>query len=429
MTSDKWRMTKIKDLGRVITGKTPSSENPEHFGDSIPFITPSDMDGRRVIDKPSRYLSEKGASALSRLIVPRGVGVSCIGWQMGKSVLIPQPSVTNQQINSVIPNEEIVDNLFLYYALTPRRNEFFRLAAGGSRTPILKKSDFEQLPFLLPPLNEQKAIAHILGTLDDKIELNQQMNRTLEAIARALFKSWFIDFDPVRAKLDGRQPAGMDAETATLFPAEFEDGGAIGKIPKGWKIEPLDQIADFLNGLALQKYPPEGDDYLPVIKIAELRKGITESSGKASPNIDKKYIIQDGDILFSWSGSLEALIWCGGTGALNQHLFKVTSKKYPKWFYYEWVKSHLFDFQAIAASKATTMGHIQRHHLTAALGVIAPDQLMKVADEKMSPLLEKFIANNLESRSLTSLRDALLPKLLSGETTINNAEKVLEAVR
>nr|WP_234488731.1 restriction endonuclease subunit S [Oxynema sp. CENA135] len=285
----------------------------------------------------------------------------------------------------------------------------------------------ETVKIPLPPLDEQKAIAHILGTLDDKIELNQQMNQTLEAIARTIFKSWFIDFDPVRAKMEGRQPAGMDAETAALFPDEFEDS-PLGKIPKGWRVTSLDQIADFLNGLALQKYPPDQDDYLPVIKIAELRKGITKSSGKASPNIDEKYIIQDGDVLFSWSGSLEAVIWCGGKGALNQHLFKITSKKYPKYFYYEWVKFHLPEFRSIAASKATTMGHIQRHHLTAALVVVPPSNVIEAANQKMIPLLENLILTHLESRTIISIRDTLLPKLLSGEIRVKDAEKVVEEV-
>ncbi|MDY7055403.1 restriction endonuclease subunit S [Limnospira fusiformis] len=297
----------------------------------------------------------------------------------------------------------------------------------GAVFDSLKCADIPNFQLPIPPLDEQKAIAHILGTFDDKIELNQQMNRTLEAIARAIFKSWFIDFDPVRAKMDGRQPVGMDAETAALFPDEFEDS-PLGQIPKGWRVAPLDQIADFLNGLALQKYPPDGDDYLPVIKIAELRKGITESSGKASHNINEKYIIQDGDVLFSWSGSLECVIWCGGKGALNQHLFKVTSKKHPKWFYYEWVKFHLPDFQATAASKATTMGHIQRHHLTAALVVVPPHDFIKAADKRIAPFLQKFIANNLESKALSSIRDTLLPKLLSGEIRVKDAEKVLEEV-
>ncbi|MBD2425807.1 restriction endonuclease subunit S [Phormidium sp. FACHB-1136] len=279
----------------------------------------------------------------------------------------------------------------------------------------------------MPPKEEIEVIAHILGSLDDKIELNQQMNQTLEGIARALFKSWFIDFDPVRAKLDGRQPYGMDAETAALFPNSFEDS-PLGKIPKGWEIQPLDKIANFLNGLALQKYPPEDENFIPVIKIAEMRKGITENSGKASPNIDGQYIIADGEILFSWSGSLEVVIWCDGIGALNQHLFKVTSNKYPKWFFYHWVKSHLANFQAIAASKATTMGHIQRRHLTEALTVVAPQQILEVADKEMSPLLDRLIANKLENRTLSSIRDFLLPKLLSGEICVKDAEETVAEV-
>src|SRR5207244_1982029 len=134
----------------------------------------------------------------------------------------------------------------------------------------------------LPPLKEQQSIAYILSIFDDKIELNRQINETLEATATAIFKSWFVDFDPVEAKMDGLQTYGLDAETAVPFPDSFENS-AWGKIPKGWNIQPLDQIADFLNGLALQKYPPEGVDYLPVIKIAELRRGISETSGMASP--------------------------------------------------------------------------------------------------------------------------------------------------
>ncbi len=326
------------------------------------------------------------------------------------------------------PDQTILDPDFLYYTVTsPSFRTVHSAYKGGSVQGYTNIPTIKALPITLPPLDEQKKIAHILGTLDDKIELNQQMNQTLEGIARALFKSWFIDFDPVRAKLDGRQPAGMDAETAALFPDSFEDS-PLGKIPKGWEVKPLDKIAHFLNGLALQKYPPKGEDFLPVIKIAEMRKGITENSGKASSDIDQQYVIADGDILFSWSGSLDVMIWCNGKGALNQHLFKVTSANYPKWFAYYWVKTYLEEFRAIAASKATTMGHIQRRHLTEALTVVAPDSILKKADEKISPLLTKFIESNLEVRTLLSIRDALLPKLLSGEIRVKGAEQALEAV-
>lgn len=295
---------------------------------------------------------------------------------------------------------------------------------SGSAIPSTSRQDFYFLSVKLPPLSEQKAIAHILSSFDDKIELNRQMNETLEAMARAIFKSWFVDFDPVSAKRSGRQPAGMDTATADLFPDEFEES-SLGLIPKGWELKSLDEIANFLNGLALQKYPPNSEEYLPVIKIAELRKGITEQSAKASIDIPSDYIVENGDILFSWSGSLVNCIWCGGKGALNQHLFKVTSTKYPKWFYYQWVNYHLPEFQFIAASKATTMGHIQRHHLKEAKVITPSFTLLSSMDKIMNPLFEQVINSNLESHTLATLRDTLLPKLMSGEIRVKEAEKII----
>ena len=277
----------------------------------------------------------------------------------------------------------------------------------------------------LPQLLEQRAIAHILGTLDDKIELNRRMNETLEEMARAIFKSWFVDFDPVRAKAEGRDP-GLPKHIADLFPDSFEDS-ELGEIPAGWSVEPLDQIAQFLNGLALQKYPPEGNEYLPAIKIAELRKGVTESSGRASIAVPPQYIVENGDLLFSWSGSLEVQLWTWGRGAMNQHLFKVSSDRYPKWFYYYWIKKHLLQFRMIAADKATTMGHIKRHHLTDALTIVPPNPALEMMSETMEPLVNKMLNNDLESRTLASLRDALLPRLISGELRVPDAERMVKA--
>ncbi|RLG25602.1 hypothetical protein DRN85_05445 [Methanosarcinales archaeon] len=169
-----------------------------------------------------------------------------------------------------------------------------------------------------------------------------------EKLWQAIFKHWFVDFELPNE--DGKPYKSSGGEMV-----ETE----LGAVPKGWRVKPLDQVANFLNGLALEKYPPNGENYLPMIKIRELRQGITESSDKTSSTILADYIITDGDLLFSWSGSLEIRIWCGGRGALNQHLFKVTSEKYPKWFYYFWIKRYLPEFRHIAAGKATTMGHIQ----------------------------------------------------------------------
>ena len=274
--------------------------------------------------------------------------------------------------------------------------------------------DLAKLPIPIPPTATREAIASVLGALDDKIELNRRMNATLEAMARALFQSWFVDFDPVRAKLDGRKPIGLDETTAAIFPDSFQES-SLGHTPKGWEVRSLDKTAHYLNGLALQKYPPGDGPTLSVIKIAQLRKGDSVGADRCNTELPANYIIQDGDVLFSWSGSLEVELWCGGPGALNQHLFKVTSPEFPKWFYYLWTLCHLDEFRLIAAGKATTMGHIQRGHLTAAKVLIPPRPLLDTMTRTMSPLIDQLIANRTQSRTLATLRDTLLPKLLSGE--------------
>jgi len=280
----------------------------------------------------------------------------------------------------------------------------------------------KRMKILLPPIEEQRAIANILGTLDDKIELNRQMNQTLDELARTIFRSWFVDFDPVRAKAEGREPEGMDAETAALFPARFADS-AFGPIPEGWEWHPLDEIGTFLNGLALQKYPPrrDGSD-LPVVKIAQLRANSTAGADAANEDVPPQYHVQDGDFLFSWSGSLLAAIWSGGIGALNQHLFKVSSDEFPQWFVFHWVREHLDHFRSVAADKATTMGHINRHHLSATMCAIPSQEVLCAADGAIAPLIGLALNNALESRTLAELRDTLLPELLSGRLSTSSED-------
>lgn len=284
----------------------------------------------------------------------------------------------------------------------------------GAVMPKLTQGNLNKIEIPCPSKEVQEKIVGVLGALDDRITLLRETNKTLEAIAQAIFKSWFIDFDPVRAKMEGRAPAGMDEETAALFPDELVES-EFGLVPKGWSVKGLDQIAIYLNGLALQKFPPTGTDDLSVIKIAQLRKGDTIGADKASRAIKPDYIVKDGDVLFSWSGSLEVEIWCGGEGALNQHLFKVTSEKFSKWFYYLWTRKHLEHFRQVAASKATTMGHIQRSHLSDAKVVVPDEKLLAVANELFSPLIDRITANSLQAKTLAETRDALLPRLISGK--------------
>jgi len=314
-----------------------------------------------------------------------------------------------------------LDNRFLLYALMSNEVQHEIKAMGsGSTVEHMRVPDAKLIPIPLPPIEEQREIAHILGSLDDKIEANRRQNEALEATARALFKSWFVDFDPVHAKANGEQPLGMDAATADLFPDSFQES-ELGMIPRGWEVVSLDDIAHYQNGLAMQKFPPVDDEYLPVLKIRELRQGFTdEKSNLARTDIKESCIVHDGDVIFSWSGSLMLDIWTGGLAGLNQHLFKVTSKEFPRWFYYFWTSYHLMEFIHIAATKATTMGHIKRSHLKDALVVVPPLNLIEHVNDLLESYLEKKILVNLESRTLAETRDALLPQLVSGQLRVGD---------
>ena len=251
-----------------------------------------------------------------------------------------------------------------------------------------------------------------------------------EAMARALVKAWFVDFEPARAKMQdrwrrGQSLPGLPAHLYDLFPDRLVDS-ELGEIPEGWEVKSLDEIAHFLNGLALQKYPPKEGRSLPVIKIAQLRSGNTLGADQASADLDPDYVVADGDILFSWSGSLECVVWAGGPGALNQHLFKVTPKRYPRWLCYFGVHAHLEEFRHVAAGKATTMGRIQRHHLSEAKLAVPPSPLLEVMDRCVSTIFEAFWKRHLESRTLAALRDALLPRLIRGEIRLKEAERFLK---
>ncbi|HUN23663.1 MAG TPA: restriction endonuclease subunit S [Anaerolineales bacterium] len=274
--------------------------------------------------------------------------------------------------------------------------------SSGSAQPQLPIKDLKRIQVNLPNILTQNKIASILCSIDDKIENNLATNQTLEEIARTLFKEWFVHFNYPGA--DGKMKQSE-----------------LGEIPVGWEVKPLDEIADFLNGLALQKYPATSEyDYLPVIKIRELKSGITESTDKANNSVPQKYIIKDGDLLFSWSATLVAKFWNYGKGALNQHLFKVTSDKFPLWFCYLQIQHHLDNFKKIAYDKTTTMGHIQRKHITEALCLIPPN--LGEMESVFKPIFDKIIANEQQTQTLKQIRDSLLPKLMSGEIDVSNVK-------
>ena len=292
---------------------------------------------------------------------------------------------------------------YLYYFLTQNEIVEYLQNIGEqavSTYPTIKPSDISNIDIKIPSIQIQSEIAGILSSLDAKIETNNKLNEKLEEMAQAIFKSWFVDFEPFK---------DMPFHETEL-----------GMIPEGWEVVSLDEIATFTNGLAMQKYRPnDNESYLPVLKIKELRQGFCDDTSEiCTDNILENYIAEDGDVIFSWSGTLLVDIWCGGKCGVNQHLFKVTSEKYNKWFYYFWIKRHLAEFIRIANDKAVTMGHIKRTHLTNALVVVPNKKLMQKADKIFNPIVNRIIEAKIESKRLASLRDTLLPRLMSGELIV-----------
>lgn len=419
-----WKKIQLKDVADIVGGGTPSTKNPSYWNGEVAWLTPKDLSGymERCISRGERNISREGLDNSSAILLPKGTVLLTSRAPIGYVAIANNPLSTNQGFKSLILKKG--QNPLFYYYLLKANVEYIQNMGSGSTFKEVSGGVVKELTFLIPEYEEQKRIAEILGSLDDKIELLQKQNKTLEDMAKALFKSWFVDFDVVRAKQKGLPKADimreyhLTDELYDLFPSSFADS-PLGPIPSGWEVKPLSKIATFLNGLALQKYPARAEeDFLPVIKIAELRNGISTSTDKANTNLPTEYIVHNGDILFSWSGSLMVKVWSGEKGALNQHLFKVFSNGYPKWFYYLWVNHYLPMFQEIAADKATTMGHIQRKHLDQAKVVCPSSAFLDKMDKIFGVILSKIILNNKQIQTLTELRDTLLPRLISGKIRV-----------
>ena len=330
---------------------------------------------------------------------------------MGKVAKNSLPSVTNQQINSIIVNENF-DSDYIYYLFKNNYAVFRNAASGSTAIPILNKTDFDNLRFKVElDLNQQRKMVSILSKIDDKIEINNQINQELEAMAKTLYDYWFVQFDfPDQNGKPYKSSGGK-----MVYNQELKR-----EIPEGWGVDSLWNIANFYNGLAMQKYRPDTteDDYLPVIKIREMMNGFSKDTEKARLDIPSEAVVERGDILFSWSATLEVIIWGKEKGALNQHIFKVTSDTYPESFIYFELKSYLKVFKAIAELRKTTMGHITQDHLKQAKIVVPPIEIISKLDAKLQPIMLKQQILENQNQELTQLRDWHLPMLMNGQVKV-----------
>ena len=388
---------RIADLiDEIAMGPFGSNIKVSCFVDSgVPVLNGSNLEGFSLSEKTFRYVTREKADSLNKANAHRGDIVITHRGTLGQIVFIPQDSkydryVISQSQFRVRCNDKVLPEYLVYYFHTPIGQHKLLSNASQVGVPALARpsSTFQQIEVVLPELSIQKRVVEIISTIQKKIVNNQELNDNLYAQAKAIFDNHFINIDA---------------------------------IPAGWRKGNLLDIANYLNGLAMQKFRPQGNEIgLPVLKIKELRQGSCDDSSElCSLRIKPEYIIHDGDVIFSWSGSLLVDIWCGGTCGLNQHLFKVTSDIYDKWFYYLWTAHHLARFIAIAADKATTMGHIKREELAKAEVLIPCEEDYTSLTSIMQPIFELIISNRIEARKLAALRDELLPKLMSGEIDVS----------
>lgn len=295
---------------------------------------------------------------------------------------------------------------YIYYKLNLVN---FRGYVTGSAQPKLTKDNLNSIVVYVHEKKLQPLIAATLSALDAKIELNNRINVELEAMAKTLYDYWFVQFDfPDKNGKPYKSSGGKMAWNEELK----------RNIPEEWSVGTLLDIAEYVNGLPCQKYRPTSKDSLRVIKIKEMHEGFSAESELVRTDIPNRAVIENGDILFSWSASLEVMIWTGGKGALNQHIFKVTSEKYPKSFYYFQLVNYLQHFKMMAENRKTTMGHITQDHLEQSRIVLPPNGLTQDLEKIMSPIFQKKITNDIESQQLAELRDWLLPMLMNGQVTV-----------
>ena len=440
-----WKCYQLKNLGVIKTGKTPPSSCKDAFSNTgVPFVTPKDMNGVKTIFKTERYLSKIGLDSVKNYLVPKNsIAVSCIGSDMGKAYLLSEDSVTNQQINTLIVNNN--HNFeFIYYKLSIMQ-DYLKSIAGGSATPILNKSHFSEIEIELPDLDTQNNFVEKLKYLDKKIQLNTQINQTLEQIAQALFKSWFVDFDPVRAKvqalsdgmsLEQAELAAMQAisgktaeeltalsqtqperyaelvETAKAFPCEMVEVDGV-EVPKGWEIKPLGDLISFVKGKKPKAVSPnQEENMLPHILTSSLEGKYNEFCES-----NKLITVEYQNTIMLMDGSNSGRIAIGHNGVIGSTLAKINLDNNKLWaVIYQFLKHKEADIQA--NTTGTTIPHTDKNIVNNYLMTSPNDFLLDKFTELFDNSLLKIISNRNQIISLETIRDLLLPRLLNGEINV-----------
>jgi type I restriction enzyme, S subunit len=423
-----WKTVRLADVSEVITkGTTPTTLGHKFTESGFNFVKSESITFDGWID-PAKFafIDEQTHNALMRSKLEEGdVLFSMAGVYIGKTAVVPKtilPANTNQAVGIVrLDKNRAVPRFIDYYLRNPSYNLFMNNLVAQSAQPNLNLTEIRNLPIRLPPLAEQKAIAAVLGTLDDKIELNRRLNATLEAMARTLFQSWFVDFDPVRAKLDGRQPTGLDASTAALFPSEFEDS-ELGPIPIGWEVgsilrqayllsggTPKTDVAEFWNGdiawASAKDVSQCGGSFLTTTEKKITQSGLQKSATKMIP--------QFATVIVARGATTGRLTMFGERMAMNQTCYALHSRFDAPFALY--CQARDFIKRMVHAAHGSVFDTITTRTFESTTVLLPPANVLLGFNERIAPLIQLLRANLYQSRTLAAIRDALLPRLLNGE--------------
>ena len=397
--SKDWQTVKLSDIGNIITGNTPSSKISECYGNDIPFITPTDFKNyNKNIYNSERYLSKKGKELLlSRILPVNSVIVTCIGSQMGKSSICRVPCITNQQINSIIPNDKINSD-YLYYVMITLSSYMSNIARGGTTMPILNKTSFERIEIPLPPLAEQERIAEILSSFDDKIEINNKICADLESMAQVLFREHFIN-----------NPARDTWETVSLSDvAEFINGYSysgkellesnVGMIT----IKNFDRKGGFkLNGIK---------DIIPSKKVKDTMWVEEDDVLVAHTDLTQKAEIIGNPIIILNKGKFSSLI-----PSMDTVKVKLTTNKISNYVLFLLLSDVSFKNHALGYISGTTVLHLSKKALNEFKFKIPPDAILNNLNNIVTPMYEKIKILQKENINLKKTRDFVLPSLMKGQ--------------
>ena len=423
--SSEWASKPISEVIDIISGGTPKTQEPSYWGGSIPWLSVVDFNnGNRYVTKAEKHITEAGLSKSATTMLQEGDIIISARGTVGALAQIGKPMAFNQSCYGVRGKNGLANTNFIYYLLKHSVQKLKNVSHGAVFDTITRQT-FDLIDVKLPNYQEQEKIAEMLGCLDDRITLLRETNATLEAIAQAMFKSWFVDFDPVHAKQQGRAPEGMDEATAALFPDSFDES-ELGLVPRGWQISSLAKLMDIAGGTQ-----PPASEFVETakegfIRLIQIRDYETDAHLTFLPFTSKLKITSKEDIMIARYGASVGRICWGLDGAYNVALVRVVCEPSYREFLRTYLQSYVFQERLAAVSGRSAQAGFNKSDIASFKLVEPTNSLFSAYQDLAWPLRKKILHNRQQVNTLVSLRDTLLPRLISGQIRLPVAEAILE---